>query len=195
MIAQTVVIQQIQQSAQAVGLDPAIAVQVARQESGFNQDARGAAGEIGIFQLRPATAADLGVNPYDWIQNIQGGIRYLKQLLNQFQGNLAQALAAYNAGATRVGDAVASGGSWFSQLPSSTQSYVSKILAALGIGASTPPFVGGPATPTSSVILAQAGIQPGGNYVYLASSPPAPGTNWLPLLGLAAAGAILIFSE
>lgn len=192
MIAQAVIIQQIQASAQAVGLDPAIAVQVARQESGLNQDARGAAGEIGIFQLMPATAADLGVNPYDWIQNIQGGVRYLKQLLNQFQGNLAQALAAYNAGPGRVGNAVESGSGWFAQIPATTQSYVSKILAALGITTSTPPFVAGPATPVTAAVVTQL---PGGNYVYLAPSAPVANTNWLPLAAVAASVLILAFQD
>lgn len=171
-VAPAAIIQQIQQTAQAYGVDPALAVQVARQESGFNQNARGAAGEIGIFQLMPATAADLGVNPYDLTQNIQGGVRYLKQLLNAFSGNVAQALAAYNAGPGRVGSAVESGSGWFSLIPSSTQSYVSKILAALRIGAA-------PAPSTPAVEL------PGGSYVILAASPaPTSQSSWLPLAAL-----------
>ena len=88
---------QIRDTALRYGVDPSIALAVAKQESGFNQGARGAAGEVGIFQLMPGTAADLGVNPYSESENIQGGIAYLSQLYRQF-GDWAKALAAYNGG-------------------------------------------------------------------------------------------------
>jgi soluble lytic murein transglycosylase-like protein len=88
---------QIRSTALRYGVDPAIALAVAQQESGFSQGARGAAGEVGVYQLMPGTASDLGVNPYNETQNIEGGISYLAQLYRQF-GDWTKALAAYNGG-------------------------------------------------------------------------------------------------
>jgi len=116
-------------AAQAAGIDPKLALEVANRESGLNQNARGAAGEIGVFQLLPSTAASLGVDPSDVNRNIEGGVRYLAQLLSRY-GDPAAALAAYNWGPDRVdADLAAHGSAWFSFIPSSTQSYVTSILA------------------------------------------------------------------
>jgi len=87
----------IVQEAKKQGLCPYLALSVARQESNFNCNAKSHAGAIGLFQLMPATARDLGVNPYQPDQNICGGIRYLKMMKDQF-GSTSFALAAYNAG-------------------------------------------------------------------------------------------------
>jgi soluble lytic murein transglycosylase-like protein len=119
-------------AAQAAGVDPNLALAVANQESGGNQNAVSSAGAIGIFQLMPATAAGLGVDPHDALQNIRGGIEYLKEQLATF-GDTAQALAAYNWGPMNVVHALASWGSdWLSHAPAETQNYVARITDALG---------------------------------------------------------------
>lgn len=87
----------IRAAAIAQGVPPDLALSVASRESGFSQSALGAAGEVGIFQLMPATAAGLGVNPYDEDGNIRGGIAYLRQMYDQF-GDWSTALSAYNCG-------------------------------------------------------------------------------------------------
>ena len=112
---------QIRLTAASYGVPPDLAVAVARVESGLNQAARGSSGEVGVFQLMPGTAADLGVNPYDLGQNIAGGVRYLAQQLRRF-GSQELALAAYNAGPGRV----ASG-----TIPASTAAYVSRVFSFL----------------------------------------------------------------
>jgi hypothetical protein len=79
------------------GVDPALALRVARQESGFRSDARSPKGAVGPMQLLPSTAADLGVDPTDPAQNVKGGVAYLKRQMDTF-GDPALAAAAYNAG-------------------------------------------------------------------------------------------------
>jgi soluble lytic murein transglycosylase-like protein len=90
--------QQIVAQAQAAGVDPNLALAIAQNESGFNQSAISSTGAIGVMQLMPTTAQELGVNPNDLTQNIAGGIQYLSQLLTQFGGDIGLTAAAYNAG-------------------------------------------------------------------------------------------------
>ena len=90
---------EITAAAQRNGLDPALLAGLIKQESGFNANARSGAGAQGLTQLMPGTAAGLGVtNPLDPAQSIEGGAKYLKQQLDRFGGDVARALAAYNAG-------------------------------------------------------------------------------------------------
>ncbi len=83
-------------------IDPKLVSAVAEVESGGNQGAESPAGAIGVMQLMPDTAAALGVNPYDKQQNIEGGAKYLRQMLDSFGGDVKKAVAAYNAGPNAV---------------------------------------------------------------------------------------------
>lgn len=91
-------------------------------ESAYNPTARSSVGAYGLGQLMPATAADLGVDPLDWRQNLDGSARYLLQMMNQF-GDVRLALAAYNAGPDAV--------TRYGGIPPyrETQNHVSRVLA------------------------------------------------------------------
>ena len=94
--------QNIIKQAKEIGVDPAIALSLAKTESGFNQNARGGGGRhIGVFQISAATAKHLGVDPYDLNGNIKGGILYYKKMYDKF-GSAELALAAYNSGPIAV---------------------------------------------------------------------------------------------
>jgi soluble lytic murein transglycosylase-like protein len=81
------------------GVDPALLAGLVEQESDFDPNAGSPAGAQGLTQLMPATAASLGVtNVHDPVQALDGGAKYLRQQLDRFGGDVARALAAYNAG-------------------------------------------------------------------------------------------------
>jgi len=123
----------IADTAARYGVAPALAIEVATAESGMNANTPdSSAGAIGIFQLMPSTAAQMGVDPRDPMQNIDGGVRYLRQMLSQFS-DVAAALGAYNWGPGAVSGAIAKyGADWLSHAPSETRNYVAKILGNLG---------------------------------------------------------------
>ena len=91
-----------QNAAGAAGISPALLSALVWQESRWNPSAVSPKGAVGLTQLMPQTARELGVDPTDPVANLAGGARYLRQLLNSFDGNVEKALAAYNAGPARV---------------------------------------------------------------------------------------------
>jgi hypothetical protein len=107
------------------GVDPNLFLRLVQQESGFNPNARSPVGAQGLAQLMPATARELGVDPSDPMQNLAGGAKYFRQQMDRFQ-DPALALAAYNAGPSRVAKA---GG-----IPNiaETQNYVRAIMGGVG---------------------------------------------------------------
>lgn len=102
----------IVEAAKAAGIDPHLAIALAKTESGIRQfDAAGgvlksSAGALGVMQLMPGTASGLGVDPNDTGQNIKGGTQYLAALLKQFRGDTTLALEAYNWGPANVAKAL-----------------------------------------------------------------------------------------
>lgn len=93
----------IQSAAEKNGLDPVLFEELVAQESAFNPLARSKAGAMGLTQLMPETAKMLGVSdPWNPEENLNGGARYLAQMLKEFDGSESLALAAYNAGPGRV---------------------------------------------------------------------------------------------
>ena len=84
-------------------VDPDLVQAIIMAESSYNPSAVSCKGAVGLMQIMPATATSLGVeDPYDPEDNVNGGVKYLKWLLNQFDGDMMLAVAAYNAGRTNV---------------------------------------------------------------------------------------------
>jgi soluble lytic murein transglycosylase-like protein len=126
----------IEGAAKAQELQPKLLRAIIAQESAFRPCAVSRVGAQGLMQLMPGTAEDLGVeDPFDAKQNIDGGARYIKQLLDKYKGDLPQALGAYNAGPATVDQ---SGG--IPNFPE-TQSFVKAILGKLGVIRTDPPSI------------------------------------------------------
>lgn len=114
----------VNQISKKYNVDEKLVQALIKQESGFNPKARSKAGAMGLMQLMPSTAKNLGVqDPYNMVQNVEGGVKYLKSMLNKYNGNVILALAAYNAGPNAVDK--------YSGVPpyKETQNYVKSILA------------------------------------------------------------------
>jgi len=130
-------VQEIRDAAERYGVPIKLVSAVIRAESGFNPRAVSPKGARGLMQLMPTTAATLGVrNSFDPRENIEGGVRHLRGLIDRFPNNLPLALAAYNAGEKAVQQ--------YRGIPPypETQDYVTKVLYFYGgpvEGGTTPP--------------------------------------------------------
>lgn len=116
----------IRRAAVRHGVPVRLALSVARTESSLKHLVISSTGAMGVMQLMPDTARELGVtDPFDIEQNVDGGVRYLKQLLGAYRGNVRRALAAYNAGPARISKRGAL------TMPAETRAYVSRIVSRM----------------------------------------------------------------
>ncbi len=162
----------IQQAAARYGLDPSLLYGLIEQESGFDPSATSSAGALGLTQLMPSTAASLGVaEPLNPTQSIEGGARYLSQLLHQFAGNTADALAAYNAGPGAVEQ--------YGGVPPypETQQYVTKVLGYAASFSQSGQDVGVPALPATSAATTTTGAVAGAPAIAAPAATAAGGTS------------------
>lgn len=153
------------EAAQRNGVPPDIFLSLVGAESSFDPNAQSGAGAQGLAQLMPGTAAELGVDPADSLQNLDGGARYLAQQYARF-GDWNLALAAYNAGPGAVEK--------YGGVPpyQETQNYVAKIMGE-GEGWGGAPDYGPPEAYGNALANAQAST-PNTNALAMAGEPPRP---------------------
>lgn len=114
----------VSKTSKAYGIDPDLIMAVMKVESNFNSQLVSPKGAMGLMQLMPGTAAEMGVSdPFDVEENITGGVKYLRYLSEKYKGNLELILAAYNAGPAVVDR--------YGGIPpyKETQDYVKKVLS------------------------------------------------------------------
>ena len=100
-ISEDVVKESIVKHSMEMGVDPALALSIAKKESGFKHELKSPYGAVGVFQVLPSTAKKIGYNPYYLNENIKAGLTYYKMMYKMF-GSMELALAAYNAGPGNV---------------------------------------------------------------------------------------------
>ncbi|MBQ6516282.1 lytic transglycosylase domain-containing protein [bacterium] len=118
------ILNKVSEISRKYGVDEKLVNALIKQESGFNVNAKSKVGAQGLMQLMPATAKSMGVtDPMNPEQNIEGGVKYLRSMLDKYNGNIILALAAYNAGPGAVDK--------YTGVPpyKETQNYVRNILA------------------------------------------------------------------
>jgi soluble lytic murein transglycosylase-like protein len=114
----------IERVSEKYGVDPSLVGALIKNESNFNSNAESHVGAQGLMQLMPSTAASLGVlDSFDPYQNIEGGVKYLSNLLDMYDGDVSMALAAYNAGPGAVNS--------YHGIPpyQETQTYVQRVIS------------------------------------------------------------------
>ncbi|KGM94756.1 lytic transglycosylase [Clostridium novyi A str. 4552] len=123
----------VENASRKYGIDKDLIMAVIKQESDFNPKCVSHAGAMGLMQLMPINCKELNVkNPYDIVENIDGGTRHLKDMLNRYGNNKKMALAAYNAGCGTLRRRGVKDESGISRLPLETRDYVKKVMKYYG---------------------------------------------------------------
>lgn len=123
----------VEKASRKYGIDKALIKAVIKQESDFDPKSTSGVGAMGLMQLMPGTASELGVsNAYDIQQNVEGGTKYLKGLLDMYNNSKELALAAYNAGPGTLKYRGVRSVSDISKLPYETRDYVQKVMKYYG---------------------------------------------------------------